>query len=141
MSEQKNQYRDRSQERAKSAWGWVDEAVNNDKKIQGDYGRLARKLPSYLQVSGLGQTMAFLFSGREEKKTTAHELLFKQLAAHLRGVLQGSRDDGKLPAIRGMEFLVAMDPVQYRVATREAQAVAEWLKRCAEGRIPSAEDE
>ncbi|MBK9368684.1 MAG: type III-B CRISPR module-associated protein Cmr5, partial [Deltaproteobacteria bacterium] len=35
---------------------------DTDKRLQGRYLTLARKLPAMLQVNGLGQTVAFLYS-------------------------------------------------------------------------------
>jgi CRISPR-associated protein Cmr5 len=98
------------------------------------YGTLARKLPGYLQVSGLGQTLAFLFAkgGDDDKK--AEGLLLFQLGQHLkeRGLMQRNRAP--------MEALVEMSPADYRQATREAMAIAEWLRRFAAGKLGEAKE-
>jgi CRISPR-associated protein Cmr5 len=84
-------------------------------------------------VSGLGQTLAFLFSKGERNADKPEQMLFTQLTEHLRSRLR--------PAPTG-DFMVAvldLSPAAYRTATREALAVADWLKRFAEGRLESEE--
>ncbi len=117
------------------AWRWVMAAKASPKPAR--YGTLARKLPSMLQVSGLGQTLAFLYSkgygnGRPEEKAEA--LLFKHLGERLREVSKRSQNDF-------MEVLLSLSPEEYRAATRQLAEVAEWLKRFAEGNLPKAKDE
>lgn len=132
---------DLGRQRALVAWTWVTQAEAGGEKRGGErneqrletfrkrYGTLARKLPSLLQVSGLGQTLAFLFSKGGTKREGADWLLFSQLATHLRERL--NRTDGA----DFMALVMELSPAEYRNATREAAAVAEWLKRFAEGRL------
>lgn len=133
--------------RARRAWGWVDEAEQGKgKPFKDRYGTLARKLPSLLQVSGLGQTLAFLFSRGAAKKDNADWLLFVQLAEHLRERFPGPKAkenvnkakenvDKVMENVAFMRLVMEYSPTDYRSATREAAAVAEWLKRFAEGRL------
>lgn len=121
--------RDAARERARTAWQWVDEAV---KRPYSDmYGTLARKLSSYLQVSGLGQTMAFLYSKARGEDGGAHGLLFEQLARHLAR--------GRTTERRDMAVILNLGPAEYRRATAETMAIALWLKRFAEGRLGEKE--
>lgn len=132
--------------RALTAWRWIEVAEQTAKRAKDEhkveqfknrYGTLARKLPSLLQVSGLGQTLAFLFSKGGAKQDDANGLLFSQLAEHLRGRFPPPEDK------KGLDFMVLVmeySAADYRSATREAAAVAEWLKRFAEGRL-GTEDE
>lgn len=118
--------------RAKVAWGWVSEVEKrfNAGGPKKRYGTLASKLPTLLQVSGLGQTLAFLFSKGDGGKADKPEgLLFSQLADHLRDRLR------KETKADFMQIVLDLTPAEYRTATREALAVAEWLKRFAEGRL------
>lgn len=117
------------------AWQWVTAAKVGPKPAR--YGTLARKLPSMLQVSGLGQTLAFLFSKGHEngkKKDKAEALLFRHLGEYLREVSKRSQGDF-------MEVLLSLSPEEYRAATRQLAEVAEWLKRFAEGNLPKAQEE
>ncbi len=121
------------QVRAKSAWDMITEA-----KGKGDrYTTLVRKLPSYLQGSGLGQTFAFLHSkgaGKQDsaeglhskgagKQDSAEGLLLRQLGKYLARYL-------RLPEVREqMELVLNLDPADYRRATQELMSLAEWMKR------------
>jgi len=66
VSSQKS--RDRGRDRA--LWAWKQVAKIKRSGVEGSYANLARKLPSMLQVSGLGQTLAFL-AAKGEVRTTA----------------------------------------------------------------------
>lgn len=119
--------RDLAREHARRAWEWVDEAAKRP-DLSDTYGTLARKLASYLQVSGLGQTMAFLYS--KGSSASAHRLLFGQLAGQLTRGRGGDRRD--------MQDILDLEPGAYRRATGDAMALALWLKRFAEGRLGEA---
>jgi len=120
--------RDLGQRRARAAWRWVEEGLPLGEK----YGILTQKLSSYLQVSGLGQTFAFLYGRGYDRgfpmNGSAHGLLLKQLGEYLKEYTKRSRPDP-------MENLLSLTPAEYRAVTQELMAVAEWLKRFAEGRL------
>lgn len=114
--------------RAGRAWEWVNQAED----LREKYTILARKLPGMLQVSGLGQTLAYLYGkgykGGKQNEAEPEGRLLKQLTGYLREMLKRSTEDP-------METLLSLSPAEYRLATREVAAVAEWLKRFAEGKI------
>jgi len=114
--------------RAQKAWDWVKQAKN----VGEDYAVLARKLPSMLQVSGLGQTLAYLYSkgyeGGRPSLGKAEGRLLDQLGGHLRETQKRTQDDP-------MEILLSLGPAEYRAATREIAEVASWLKRFADGQL------
>lgn len=115
------------------AWQWVSEAEHHAKPAR--YGTLARKLPSMLQVSGLGQTLAFLYSkgyegGKPARGDKAEALLFRQLGGYL---IELSKRTQQPDA--AMEALLSLSPGEYRAVTRQLAEVAEWIKRFAEGRL------
>lgn len=124
----------RSEQRALYAWGCVREAADQGPRASARYGTLARKLPSYLQVSGVGQTLAFLFGRSGSDKLKPEALLLKHLGEHLKKDLQ--RPANEAP----METVLQMTPSQYRQATRELMELAGWLKRFAEGQLGQEED-
>ncbi|MCB9796303.1 MAG: type III-B CRISPR module-associated protein Cmr5 [Alphaproteobacteria bacterium] len=132
-------------QRDRAGWAWA--CVGTAKKFVGKpdakkafearYGTLARKLPAMLLTSGLGQTLAFLFSKGQGKGDSKGEgLLLGQLGARLasRALIpalpEGGERDAKL-----MESILKMNPASYRLATQELLACAEWLKRFAEGQL------
>ena len=112
------------QEQARTAWNWVDTVVNENASFQDRYATLARKLPGYLQVSGLGQTMAFLYA-KSDKENSAEHRLCDQLGEYLG---MGTRD-------QVMGQITRLTPGAYRQCTRKLMQVADWLKRFAEGRL------
>lgn len=133
--------RQHAQDRAQRAWAWVEAVRRERRDVQQRYGTLARKLPGYIQASGLGQTMAFLLARRgeprehdergESRETTAEGLLFDHLDRHLRDILRRQRASSRNP----MALILELTPAEYRRATRELMALASWLKRFAEGRL------
>lgn len=115
--------------RAQKAWDWVKQAKN----LGEGYATLARKLPSMLQVSGLGQTLAYLYGkgyeGGRANLGKAEGRLLDQLGGYLQETQK--RPQGGDP----METLLSLTPAEYRASTREIAAVVEWLKRFAEGQL------
>lgn len=114
--------------RAQRAWEWVNQA----KSVREGYTTLARKLPSMLQVSGLGQTLAYLY-GKGYERGRPNEgkpegMLLKQLGGYLRETQKRTTEDP-------MEMLLSFSAAEYRDATRQVAAVAEWLKRFTEGQL------
>lgn len=113
------------QQRAKIAWGWAEEARKNLGSAAERYENLARKLPGYIKTSGLGQTMAFLFSKSKGSDKAPEGLLFRQMLERL---APGEKN-------QSMDGVVNLTAVGYRQATREALAMAEWLRRFV-GEVP-----
>ena len=106
---------------------------DTDKRLQGRYLTLARKLPAMLQVNGLGQTVAFLYSkGKGAQFIGAEGQLLRLLdeLTRLGDVVPGPVDP--------MQRIVNMTPTGYRVATQRAMVGAIWIKRIAEGLIIDA---
>ena len=117
------------QERAKHAWSCVQEV--KDKPFAGDYRTIALKVPSLILTNGLGQTLAFLRS----KPDRPH---FQMLYRHLvNWIGRKVNEDG--------DFLVWLvndaTSQQYRLATMEALALLQWLKRFAEAELPKGSEE
>lgn len=118
--------RNLEQIRAKQAWGGVREAKAQGGDTTKDYGTLARDLPSLLHTNGLGQTLAFL-----QSKKDGHRLLLQHVSAWVMGQM-GVQDMDLL------DWVISIaDGQEYRRATAEAMAFAEWLKRFAESELPS----
>lgn len=132
--------RDQEQRRASAAWTYVGEAREklNDKGTDR-YLTLARKLPAYLQVSGLGQTLAFLYAKGSKQgrfvENSPEGVLCSQLHRYLAKWLDRSEDQPLMALITGLE------PGDYRRATWELLALAPWIKRLAEGALEKARDQ
>jgi CRISPR-associated protein Cmr5 len=119
--------------RAEFAWDQV-QAVK--KEVFPEYLSLIRGFPAMVQTNGLGQALAFLFSGKQPAK----RVLSRQLQYWL-----CERRPGQLPPIYGehvnnepqgfylLHRLVMNDSARMRRATHETKELCLWLKRFAEG--------
>jgi CRISPR-associated protein Cmr5 len=120
------------QERAKHAWDCVQEV--KDKPFAGDYRTIAVKVPSLIVTNGLGQTLAFLKAKGKGDPGNEHEVLYRHLADW---VSEKVNADGDL-----LSWLVnTATSQQYRLATMEALALLQWLKRFAEAELPKGREE
>jgi len=118
------------QERAEYAWKCVNEV--KDEPFAGDYRNIAVKASSLILTNGLGQTLAFLRS-KPDRKHFAE--LYRHLSQWLRERLNINRDDA-------LEWIVNdADSQRYRLATMEALALLQWLKRFAEATLPKGGEE
>ena len=114
------------QQRAAFAWDKV--SALSGSKVYRDYRSLARQLPAMVQTNGLAQTLAFLLTAGEAKKS---------LYQHLQQWLCGTAPYPVYPTnadkeINLMRRLTNGDSLTLRHATLEVQALALWLKRFAE---------
>lgn len=116
-----------AQERAVWAWQAVEKGSELRDKQKAVYGLLAKKLPSWLKVSGLGQTVAFLFSKKKGKE--AYSLLYQQVTSRV-GTLIGVKGRPE-----GMKIITELSPTDYRRASYELLRTAELLKRFADGQL------
>lgn len=106
----------------RAQWAW--DAVQGAKNLRGDrYLTLARKLPTYLQTHGMGQTLAFLFSNANNPSDAK---LLDDLDRRIRAV-----HNSQYPHI--VEVVIKMTPSRYRQVSQELSTSAIWLKRFAEG--------
>jgi CRISPR-associated protein Cmr5 len=101
---------------------------------KGKYGSVVRKLPSYILTNGLGQTLAFLKAKGKGEPGNEHEVLYRHLADWVGRKVHA---DGDL-----LSWLVnTATSQQYRLATMEALALLQWLKRFAEAELPKGREE
>jgi CRISPR-associated protein Cmr5 len=120
------------QERAKHAWDCVQEV--KDKPFAGDYRTIAVRVPSLIVTNGLGQTLAFLKAKGKGEPGNEHEVLYRHLTDWVGRKVNA---DGDL-----LSWLVnTATSQQYRLATMEALALLQWLKRFAEAELPKGREE
>lgn len=110
------------QRRAASAWNHVESVKDKDK-----YGTLARKLPSMIQINGLGTALAFLLAKGKAKSTDGHMEIFSHVSEWVLGAVDKNHKDL-------MELVRKEDMRTYRRATTEAIEYAIWLKRYVEAK-------
>jgi CRISPR-associated protein Cmr5 len=123
------------QERAKAAWDCVQQVKRE--KVAAEYRSLARSAPADIQANGLGQTLAFWrakgYENGRPKQESAHRALLEHVSRWLASQLKWSDGGDALAWITQR----ATTP-QYRVATVEAIAFLNWVKRFAEAELPSS---
>lgn len=103
------------------------------KNWKREYGSLARKVPSLILTNGLGQTLAFLKAKGKGDPSDEHEVLYQHISNWLKQRLRLEDDL--------LEWIVnSANSQQYRIATMEALALLQWLKRFAEAILPKGEE-
>lgn len=114
--------------RARSAWDSVQKVTNNSNKKK--HGSLARNMPTYIQVNGLAQTLAFL----KAKDEAHHKWSLDSLSTWFREIYPNQPDSFDL-----LNTIINMDSKTYRLATNESLAFLQWLKRFAEAELGTEE--
>jgi len=131
------------QQRAKYALGRINGILNDREKNEkrAKYLTDLRHLPSQLHWGGLGQTAASLLS--DQKSNPQRRDIYDWIEGWLRErkIYAGERTSPKLiEAIAGIgEGAKLAD--KYVAATREARALAVWLKKFAEAFLQPATSE
>lgn len=117
------------QERGKHAWEMLEQVRSQG--FRTEYRSLVRKLPSYIMLTGLGQTLAFL-QAKGGGGNNEHQALDSHLSQWVLKQL-GVTSTTSLLAWILADNRTADD---YRRATNETLAYLVWLKRFAEAFIP-----
>jgi len=117
------------QDRARYAWNCVQKVKNQT--FAGDYRTIAVKVPSLILTNGLGQTLAFL---RSKPDRLHFQSIYRHLAEWVGNRVHASGDL--------LDWLVKeATSQQYRLATMEALALLQWLKRFAEAELPKKRED
>jgi CRISPR-associated protein Cmr5 len=126
------------QDRAKHAWECINEV--KDKEFASNYRTIAIKAPSLILTNGLGQTLAFLKAKGKGNLTDEHEVLYQHITNWLKQ--QDWLKKQLKPNDDLLEWIVSKATSQeYRLATMEALALLQWLKRFAEAVLPKGSEE
>lgn len=126
------------QKRAKSAWDEIQEIKKES--FQSEYASWAKKLPVLVLTNGLGQTLAFLKSKSNGDSRTAKAQ--GRLLETLNGWLLTPptfKWENNNPDI--LQRIVESSSDTYRLATMEALAFLNWLRRFAEGYLEKNESQ
>lgn len=107
-------------------------AAKSDEKLKNSYRDLARKTAANIQLSGLGQSLAFLRAKAGLEHKGEHWWLYQHISRWvMKQLQQPDRESDSL-----LEWIVTQDSNTYRRATTEALAYLGWLKRFAEALLP-----
>ncbi len=128
--------KDLDRSRAMHAWNSIQSVKCQTYKTE--YGRLARKIPTLIQVNGLAQTLAFFKAKGKENDPKSRKEQFVQVFNHLSEWICNNRLEPGTGDL--LDRVLQMDSNKYRFVTNEALAFLQWLKRFAEAELGS-EDE
>lgn len=131
------------QERAKYAWECIQE-VKGDINLEDKYKSYVRKTPTYIQVNGLGNTLAFYKSKFEadlkkkgENGLGPEKRAYKLLYDHINGWKKETRENKDF-----LEWIIDEGTSSLKVfqATKETIALLNWMKRFAEAELRDKEE-
>lgn len=109
------------QARASKAYKFAESGKSN-----AEYSTNAQKLPMYIKVNGLGNTLAFMYSKKSNKGwELLYNQLYKWLCSAKHSIIQTELSKGG----EFVQVITQLDSEKYRFATREILALAAWLKR------------
>ena len=130
------------QERAKYAWECIQKVKGNI-ELEDKYKSYVRSASSYIQINGLGNTMAFYKSKFEadlrkkgESGLSADKRAYKLLYDHLNGWRKEQRGNKDI-----LEWIRDENTSSLRVfqATKEIITLLNWMKRFAEAELRDKE--
>ena len=132
------------QERARYAWKCIQEVrQKRDANLEEKYKSYVRSAPSYIQINGLGNTLAFYRSKFEsdlrkkgEDKLSPDEKAYKLLYDHLNGWKKELRENKDI-----LEWICDESTSSLRIfqVTKEVIALLNWMKRFAEAELQGEE--
>lgn len=129
------------QGRAKTAFAHVQKAEQMGGDAPDKYKSYVKKLPTLIQVNGLGTALTFVKgkSGPDGDDARAYQLLYDQIESWL---LSDSNAHLFANAARGGDLIhkvTSLDSPTYRAATREVMRLLHWLRRLVDGYITSSD--
>lgn len=113
--------------RATYAFSVVAEAVQNKKVNNKEYRSYVKKLPSLIQVNGLGQALAFCYQKQKEYRVI-YDQIFKWLK-------QSHPQYFTDPEKEFVYTVVSLNSRDYRLLTMETLALLNWMRKFADGMI------
>ncbi|BBW98380.1 type III-B CRISPR module-associated protein Cmr5 [Geobacillus icigianus] len=91
------------------------------------YRSYVKKMPSLIQVNGLGQTLAFYF---QKKKQNEYKVIYHTLAQWMKEQFPDQFSSGNEELV---EVVVHLSSAEYRLWTMEAVALLDWMRKFADG--------
>lgn len=108
-------------------------ALNNKDKVKL-YSSYLKRLPSMIQVNGLGQAIAFYYS--KKNKGNEYELIYQSIGKWLQGNPVNMLDTNK----ELVKAIVELNSEEYRRVTVEVLALLNWMRKFATGMHTEWED-
>ena len=111
--------------RASFAFQEVKKAKEKDSVNFESYRSYVKKLPSLIQVNGLGQALAFCYQKRKE-----YEEIYRSIHAWLKQRFSSFFQDDEKELV---EVVINLPSADYRAVTMEVLALLNWMRKFAEG--------
>ncbi len=134
------------QQRAKAAWGNIQNVKGLTPKEQKEYRSLARGVNAMIQINGLGQTLGFLHAKggqkwQEKHEKNAHYYLLSHLTSWMHSRFTETIAEVTLDRNEGLLnwILEVASSADYRRATTECLAFGGWLSRFAEAELKGSD--
>jgi CRISPR-associated protein Cmr5 len=129
QSAENNDQRTLEQKRAAEAWYCMERVWNDPQntKKHKEYANLAKGACAYIQLSGLGQTLAFWLANSNDPQF--HQL-YKDVSSWVARYLEIPEEPELL-----LWLIDSASTNDYRRATSEAMSFLLWLKRFAEAKL------
>ncbi|ADU92824.1 type III-B CRISPR module-associated protein Cmr5 [Geobacillus sp. Y412MC52] len=114
--------------RAAFAFQEVKQAKEGLKENFENYRSYVKKMPSLIQVNGLGQALAFCF----QKKGREYRSIYRSIAKWMKEQFPGQfgKEDMEL-----VEVVVNLSSADYRLWTMETLALLDWMRKFADGMV------
>ncbi|GAD15278.1 cmr5 family CRISPR-associated protein [Geobacillus kaustophilus GBlys] len=111
--------------RAAFAFQEVKQAKERLRGSFENYRSYVKKMPSLIQVNGLGQALAFCFQKGKEYKA-----IYQSLAKWMREQFPDQFSSANQELV---EAVVNLSSADYRLWTMEAMALLDWMRKFADG--------
>ncbi|MED3907248.1 type III-B CRISPR module-associated protein Cmr5 [Geobacillus thermodenitrificans] len=113
--------------RAAFAFQEVKQAKEQLRENFETYRSYVKKMPSLIQVNGLGQTLAFYF---QKKKQKEYKAIYHTLAQWMKEQFPEQFPSGNEELV---EIVVNLSSAEYRLWTMEALALLDWMRKFVDG--------
>ncbi|WNS77426.1 type III-B CRISPR module-associated protein Cmr5 [Bacillus sp. DTU_2020_1000418_1_SI_GHA_SEK_038] len=113
--------------RAAYAFGEVKRIVESGNHNNKKYRSYVKKIPSLIQVNGLGQTLAFCFQKKKEYLAIYQQIHRWLKETHGEYFIDESKEL--------VEVVVSLKSSEYRMLTMETIALLNWMRKFADGMI------
>ncbi|WP_044895092.1 type III-B CRISPR module-associated protein Cmr5 [Bacillus alveayuensis] len=111
--------------RASFAFESVKSAFEDERVTFESYRSYVKKMPSLIQVNGLGQTLAFCYQKGKE-----YRVIYNQLHKWLKERYSQYFQE---PNKEFVEVVIGLKSADYRVLTMEVLALLNWMRKFADG--------
>lgn len=129
------------QGRATFAFNEVERSINDSSIPIDNYASYIKKMPSMIQVNGLGQALAFYFSKSSggSRDAKAYKSIYESIGKWLAETYpQYFTDlDNNYYYIKA---IIDTNSADYRLLTVETMALLDWMKRFISGMVESGDE-